>query len=310
MLTITQKKTAEAIVNIFETGVIQGHYGQVTLIGGDTGHLTYGRSQTTLGSGNLFKLIDLYCANSGARFGHRLAPFLPSLEARSTVLDTDWRLHNLLRACCDDPVMRDTQDSFFDATYWNRAATAAKREGMSFPLSVAVVYDAYIHGSWARIRDRTNDAVGKAEQAGEKKWVSAYVDERQAWLGGHRRADLRSTVYRMEAFRRLIEQDLWDLALPIVVRGLEISESALNARPPGCYDGPHPGTRALMVASPMFRGLDVRLMQLGLAERGVAMMADGIYGRTSARCVREFQQANGLPVTGTADAALVAELSE
>ena len=49
MLTITQKKTAQAIINIFETGVVLGNYGQVTLIDGDTGHLTFGRSQTTLG---------------------------------------------------------------------------------------------------------------------------------------------------------------------------------------------------------------------------------------------------------------------
>ena len=53
MLTATQKKTAEALVNIFETGEALGDYSQVTLIAGDTGHLTFGRSQTTLGSGNL-----------------------------------------------------------------------------------------------------------------------------------------------------------------------------------------------------------------------------------------------------------------
>ncbi|MDQ3267784.1 MAG: hypothetical protein M3P47_03520 [Pseudomonadota bacterium] len=52
MLTATQKKTAEALVNIFETGEVLGDCSQVTLIAGDTGHLTFGRSQTTLGSGN------------------------------------------------------------------------------------------------------------------------------------------------------------------------------------------------------------------------------------------------------------------
>src|SRR6218665_2633545 len=55
-LTATQRASCEAIVNIFETGSVRGEYGQVTLIPGDTGRLTYGRSQTTLGSGNLFKL--------------------------------------------------------------------------------------------------------------------------------------------------------------------------------------------------------------------------------------------------------------
>ena len=39
MLTPTQKKSAQAIVNIFETGFVLGDYGNVTVIPGDTGHL-------------------------------------------------------------------------------------------------------------------------------------------------------------------------------------------------------------------------------------------------------------------------------
>jgi chitosanase len=48
MLTSTQIKTAQSILNIFETGAVRGEYGNVTVIEGDTGHLTFGRSQTTL----------------------------------------------------------------------------------------------------------------------------------------------------------------------------------------------------------------------------------------------------------------------
>ena len=72
MLTPTQKQTAQSIVNLFETGVVLGDYGSVTVIPGDTGHLTFGRSQTTLGSGNLLDLLQRYCANDGGRFSHRL----------------------------------------------------------------------------------------------------------------------------------------------------------------------------------------------------------------------------------------------
>ncbi|MBI4472716.1 MAG: hypothetical protein HY646_08615 [Acidobacteria bacterium] len=42
-----QERTAQAIANIFETGRAHGDYGKVTLLAGDRGHLTYGRSQTT-----------------------------------------------------------------------------------------------------------------------------------------------------------------------------------------------------------------------------------------------------------------------
>lgn len=308
MLTATQKKTAEAIVNIFETGEVLGDYSQVTLIAGDTGHLTFGRSQTTLGSGNLHGLLQRYCANAGARFGERISVCLPDCAARKETLDTDLKLHNILRASADDPVMRDTQDAFFYEVYWRPAARAAERLGIGSPLGVAVVYDSFVHGSWKALAGRVTREAGDVAAAGERPWITAYVATRRAWLAGHPRADLRATVYRMDAFQRLIEQAYWGLDLPLVVRGKEISTATLCATPPGCYDGPQPGTRALALQAPMQRGLDVRLLQIGLSERGWNVKADGIFGRTSARLIKEYQTACGRPATGAADAALIAEL--
>lgn len=308
-LSQTQKRTAEAIVNLFETGRVRGDYGQVTLIAGDTGRLTYGRSQTTLGSGNLYRMLERYCANAGARFGARLSPWLPAVSAGERAVDTDARLHNLLRAAADDPVMRDTQDAFFDETYWQPAERTAAREGIATPLGVAVVYDSFVHGSWKAMRDRTQAARGPAAAVGERDWIAAYVDIRRDWLAGHPRADLRATVYRMAAFRRLIDQGYWGLELPLVVRDGEISLASLTATPAGCYDGPQPGTRTLAMQSPLLRGLDVRLLQLGLSERGIDIRADGIYGQTSVRCVQAYQQGRGAPATGVADLALIAELA-
>ena len=44
--------------------------------------------------------------------------------ARDLALDHDFRLHNFLRACADDPVMRDEQDRFFDEAPCWRATRA------------------------------------------------------------------------------------------------------------------------------------------------------------------------------------------
>jgi len=309
MLTPTQKLTAQSIVNIFETGSVLGDYGNVTVIAGDTGHLTFGRSQTTLGSGNLADLVDRYCGNPGARFAARLEPFRADIAARNFgVLDTATKLHNLLRASADDPVMRETQDVFFDEVYWRPAERSAVQIGITTPLGVAVVYDSTVHGSWRLVRDRTIEHKGDVAALGERAWISAYVDVRFDWLSTHSRADLRATTYRMEAFRRLIDQAFWGLDLPLVVRGREISTATLAATPPGCYDGPPPGSRALMLQSPLARGLDVRLVQLGLSDRDVDIKADGVFGQTSAMRIREFQATNGLPATGIADVALIARL--
>ena len=307
--TALQRAAAQAIVNIFETGEVLGDYGQVTLIAGDTGHLTYGRSQTTLGSGNLAPLLARYCANPGARFASRLQPFLARVAARDVALDRDAKLHNLLRAAADDPVMRGTQDVFFDTTYWQPAAQAAERLGIVSPLGVAVVYDSHVHGSWALLRDRTSQQAGVPAALGERRWVEAYVAARHAWLATHDRSDLRATVYRMDAFERLIAQNHWGLDLPLVVRGREISALTLAAQPPGCYDGPQPGTRPVMLQSPLQRGLDVRLLQLGLSLHDADIKADGVFGPTSVASLKAFQSGAGLPATGAADVALVARLA-
>jgi chitosanase len=308
MLTATQKRTAEAIVNIFETSEVRGNYGSVTVIPGDTGHLTFGRSQTTLASGNLHDLLTQYSQNGGARFASALAPYMVRLRDRDLKLDNDLHLHNVLRAAADDPVMRDTQDEFFDSRYWATAARAADREGLATPLGVAVVYDSAVQGSWPALRDRTNAACGTVAAAGERRWIDRYVSERRAWLANHSRRDLRATVYRMDSFKRLIALDAWSLTLPLVVRDVEISLASLSACPRGCYDGPTPGSRVLSVESPLQRGMDVRLVQLGLSRRGVDVRADGIFGQGCAGAVRDFQSAQRMPATGSADMSLIAML--
>lgn len=310
MLTATQTKAAEAIVNIFETGKVLGLYGQVTLIKGDKGHLTYGRSQTTLGSGNLHILLESYCQTAGAIFAARLAPFLPRFsKPYDFTLDDDSLVKNLLRAAADDPVMRDVQDAFFDKEYWQPAAKEAAAAGIASPLGVAVVYDSTVHGSWPLIRQKTETAVGDVAAAGEKKWISTYVETRREWLAGHSNPVLHPTVYRMDAFRRLIDQNLWNLDLPLVVRGEEISTASLASWPVGVFDGPLPGSRQLMLQTPIQRGLDVRRVQLGLSTAGHDILADGLWGRASTNVLKDYQQSRGLPATGVADLPLILELA-
>lgn len=308
MLTATQKQTAQSIINIFETGVASGDYGNVTVITGDTGHLTFGRSQTTLGSGNLLDLLKRYCANPGARFGTRLARWLPRFEAIDLSLDTDTRLHNILRATADEKVMRDTQDVFFDEVYWLPAERAASNLGITSPLGVAVVYDSTVHGAWKFMRDRTNRQSGTTAALGEQAWIKAYVATRRDWLATGARADLRKTVYRMDAFQRLVDEGFWRLGLPLVMRGAELSLATLDATPPGCFDGPQPGTRSLALQTPLARGLDVRLVQLGLSDRGADIKADGIFGQTCMARLKQYQTMQGMPATGAADLALIAQL--
>lgn len=316
MLTATQKATAQAIVNVFETGTVRGNYGNVTVIAGDTGHLTFGRSQTTLGNPNhvglLGQLLNQYCAASGARFAHLINPYLQRVAQADLSLDTDSRLHNRLRATADDGVMRDVQDAFFDLHYWSPALASAGQLGLALPLSMAVVYDSTVHGSWQAMRDLTHhEANGTPAKVGEKAWIQAYIKTRRNWLASHTtRPDLQATVYRMDSLQRLLDYDLWMLPLPIIVRDQEINLQTLAAEPPLCYSGPAPGTRALAMQGQMLRGLDVRLFQLGLSETGCNVIADGAFGKNSLNALHAYQRSNKLPLRDIADATLVEALAQ
>lgn len=105
MITELQKKSAQAIVNVFETSLPQGDYSKVTLLRNDSGHLTYGRSQTTLASGNLFLLIKAYCDAPDAEFGEDLSAYLGRLEDIDLSLDRDMTLRPVLREAGGDAVI-------------------------------------------------------------------------------------------------------------------------------------------------------------------------------------------------------------
>ena len=299
-----QKRTAQAIVNIFETGRAAGDYGAVTLLKNDPGHLTYGRSQTTLASGNLFLLIKGYCARSDARSetSSVLRPFLPALAKPDLSLDTNVALRDALHEAGDDPAMIDEQNRFFDEHYLNPACRIAEKRGIATALGQAVVYDSRVHGSFERIAARVGTTIGPGGDD-EKTWITKYVSARDGWLRTHTNPLLRKTVYRTESFSRLIQDDRWDLPLDLKVRGVTISPEVLGARldviravAADADDDPMP--RVLHLAAPYLRGDDVKRVQTALKTNGFENGCDGIYGPFTAALVKRFQTARGLTADG------------
>ncbi|ABS62562.1 Peptidoglycan-binding domain 1 protein [Parvibaculum lavamentivorans DS-1] len=300
MLSELQKEAAKAIVNIFETGAVRGDYARVTLLAGDSGHLTYGRAQTTLGSGNLHLLIKAYCEAPGAAYARACEPYLPRLADIDLRLDSDWTFRNLLKEAGADPVMRDTQDAFFDRVYWTPAAASAIRLGLTEALSLAIVYDSVVHGSWISLRDRTLAKAGQPSKAGERAWSLAYVRERRNWLAMHSNTLLRKTIYRMEAFEALIAAKNWSLALPMTVRGIRIDEPALGYRPPVTASATDVTTRNLRLTSPRMTGNDVRALEAALVKEGYAINCDGVFDEGLEKALKSFQQDYGLIADGVA----------
>lgn len=293
-----EKKAAKAVVNIFETGLALGDYGKVTVLPGDTGHLTYGRAQTTLASGNLFLLIKRYVNAAGAAFGHHLEPYLERLRDMDVSLDFDVTLKGLLEAAGNDPVMQEEQDRFFDDAYWRPAERAAEALGLADPLAIAVVYDSHIHGSWNFIKNRTLDRHGTPGAGEGRSWIKHYVTERRDWLASHRNRLLQKTVYRMDTFLALMEAGNWALELPFVARGVRVDREVLQATTPIRATAEDPGLRTLKLTDPPMSGADVRALEEALVASGYAINVDGVFDASLERIVRERQQELGLDVDG------------
>ena len=307
MLTELQKKAAHAIVNIFETDHVRGDYGNVTLMEGDTGHLTYGRSQTTLGSGNLYLLIKDYAEAAGARFASELNPYLEQLEDCDTSLDEDLDFRHLLRKAAEDPIMCSVQDAFFDRVYWKPSLSSSSAVGVQEATGVAVVYDSRIHGSWGRVRDLTTSQHGEVGAIGEQAWIRHYVNVRREWLGTHRNAVLHNTVYRMDEFGNLLDGGNWSLALPFRIRGHQIDEESLS-REPVRASAQDEGERLLSLRTHHLQGEDVRRVQEALRDAGLELAVDGDFGPRTEAAVREYQNRNDLQVDGKVGPATRASL--
>jgi chitosanase len=298
MLDDLQVRTAQAIVNIFETSQPLGDYAKVTLIKNDTGHLTYGRSQTTLASGNLYLLIKAYCDRQDAELASELNRYLDRLANCDLSLDMDMGFRALLREAGGDPCMHETQDRFFDRVYWTPSVRDATVVGVTSALGTSVVYDSHVHGSWGHVREITNGNHGPASSIGEEKWISFYIAERRNWLANHANSALHPTVYRMDAFKDLIKDRKWELPLPIAVRGVRIDKDVLLAGVPVRVSAHDTTQRTLRLQVPFLVGDDVEAVQRALVKSEIAVDIDGIYGNLTEAAVRRFQQQKGLVADG------------
>jgi chitosanase len=284
-----QQTTARAIVNVFETGRILGDYGTIAVLKGDSGHLSYGRSQAALGSGSLYELLDAYCQKQTARFATQLRDYLPRLKNRDVTLDTDDDFRKLLKsAAAEDPVMRLTQDQFFDSRYLGPACRDANALGIVEALGVTVIYDSCIQGGWPLLKRR----IGPVTTQGSKDWVQRYIVLRKSWLTSLK-APLPSTVYRMDAFESLIKLAKWDLSLPVAVHNVTITAEALVGD-----TSDQAQTRTLCLTTPYLRGADVTKLQQMLQQKGLPVTPDGVYGAFTSKLVEQWQTQQGIQEKG------------
>jgi chitosanase len=224
-LTEQQKRICEQVINVFESGSVEGNYGAVSVYSdGPRGirQVTYGRSQTTE-YGNLEALIEAYAGTNGT-YSVLLRPYIAKIGVMPLVDDDQFK--QLLRdAGKNDPLMRKAQDDFFDVRYFQRAMNWADDNGFTLPLSALVIYDSFIHSGSIPdfLRKHFSEAL-PAKDGDEKTWIKQYVNARQDWLSTASNPILQKTIYRTQCFKNEIAKDNWNLSqLPIGANGINVS---------------------------------------------------------------------------------------
>ncbi len=219
-----KKQKIQQIVNCFETGSPNGDYGNVSIFNdGPQGvkQLSYGKSQTTA-SGGLQELITDYIKNGG-KFSKDFEPYAPNIK-KNLSLWANKELVGLLKKAGEDPIMKSTQDAFFDRTYWAKAAKWAEVNGFIENLSLLVIYDSFIHSGCILSFLREKFSAKTPKNGGdEKTWITQYINVRHDWLANHSNKILRKTIYRTNDMKKAIAEKDWNLDLTFEANGEKVS---------------------------------------------------------------------------------------
>jgi chitosanase len=218
MIATTTKNKILSIVSVFETSSLNPRY-DILVVLNDGPHrkpqITFGKHQTTE-YGNLKVLLQMYDAVGGL-YAKEFKQYLPLIGIKP--LSNNETFKYWLKQAGKDPVMIRVQDKFFDQMYWAPAEKFFNDNKFTLPLSMAVIYDSYIHSGSipAWLRDDFSE-VPPAKGGDEKAWITAYVNTRDYWLEHHSNKILNNTDYRTDTWKDCIAANDWQLLKPVVCK--------------------------------------------------------------------------------------------
>lgn len=225
MITDAIKKKIQTIVSVFETSSLEPRYDILVCLkdgpevsGQRVVQITYGKHQTTEYS-NLKALVKKYCSMDGAKYAADLRLYTTFIGDLKHPLADNESFKALLKKAGTDPLMHQAQDDFFEQFYYNPAYNFFTANRFTFPLSMAVIYDSFIHSGgvpmWLRKRF---DEKTPLNGGSEKEWISQYVYVRDNWLEHHENKILRNTDYRTDCWIEQIHTNNWDLSQPVMCK--------------------------------------------------------------------------------------------
>jgi nucleoid-associated protein YgaU len=259
---------ANQITSIMEGGTSSAKgYATVSVVA-DGGIVSYGKHQSTLASGSLQAILDLYLASATSQTAETLRGYMPRVRQKDASLARDNGFVAALKAAASEKSMQLAQDQVFGSRYWDPAVTRAKGANIQSPLGYAMLYDTQIQGGLAECMTTATTQVGgtPGQKVGDREitelsFLQAFNDAREARLirladraaneGKTQRANaLRNSTYRTRAFRSLLNAGNLQVAGPggrVEILGpgngtYTIEGNDSNAAPAAIPTGPQNGT--------------------------------------------------------------------
>lgn len=220
---------ARVILSIFETSKKRGNASALAVLRDGAG-LSYGCHQATHRAGSLGNVLLAYATlqpeqSVTAMRYHKLLK--DRSESNVNRQSDNHELRSWLKKVgLHDPLMLRAQEQVFNRDYMAPATAEWQRRSFTTPLSLVIVYDSFIQGSWHLCRERTSQ--NHRGPVSEREWMATYLNEREDFLLSLRTQDQRNSVYRPRALRQLLIQANWQLTTPFTVRSITVEEADLQ----------------------------------------------------------------------------------
>lgn len=227
-----QRRFINSVLSIFETGRLPDtkSYKTISILADGAG-FSYGKHQSTDGSGSLDMIVNEYVQNNGI-YAKEIAKHVISLSNNESTRFSSLskasagikELADLLSKAGEDEVMQRAQDKVFETNYYIPALNQAENAGCSLAISMLVLYDTSIHSGPGRIATHRNSFSYKSPRNGgnEIEWLKHYLNARDSFLMRSSNPLVRTSAYRVRELRKLLDANNYNLVAPAVVRGVTI----------------------------------------------------------------------------------------
>lgn len=195
-----------------EEGTTVQDYGLISLMhDGPSGNIqiTIGLGWTELTSDDLKKVLISYI-NSNGLYGNDFKKYIDNGFGNPPSRYNDSNLIQLLKQAGSDPVMKKVQDDLWNKLYFYPALAFCTKNGLTYPLSVLVVYDSFVQSGSVPMYLRNQFTENIPVNGGdEKNWVSQYTQIRDHWLSNSANQAVRNSAYRTKVYLKLIKDGNW-----------------------------------------------------------------------------------------------------